>query len=170
RREPETTPGGGGGGSGGRTMGGERVPDRRPAVGLVGHAYNILDDGLNLSLRDKLRSLGVRLVTPEHYTPSQLDDGARAMLKKPLFWTLGRKLAGAASLMSRDPAIKGMIAVVSFGCGLDSMVIELAERLIRRARPDLPFMLLTLDEHTGEAGLRTRLEAFADLIIRRRAG
>lgn len=142
----------------------------RPRIGLIGHSYNLMDDGLNLSLRDKLRSLGLSLVTAEDYTTAETDAGAQALLPKPLFWTLGRKLAGAATLMSREPAVEGMVAVASFGCGPDSMVLELVERLIRRSRADLPFMLLTLDEHTGEAGLKTRLEAFSDLVIRRRAG
>jgi predicted nucleotide-binding protein (sugar kinase/HSP70/actin superfamily) len=129
-----------------------------------------MDDGLNLSLRDKLGALGLGLATPEDYAPAETESGAQRFLSKPLFWTLGRRLAGAAALMSGDPGIQGIVAVASFGCGPDSMVLELVERLTRRIRPDLPFMLLTLDEHTGEAGLRTRLEAFADLVVRRRAG
>ena len=32
---------------------------------------------------------------------------------------------------------------------------------------DLPILSLVVDEHTGEAGFQTRLEAFVDLISRR---
>lgn len=62
--------------------------------------------------------------------------------------------------------IDGIIHVASFGCGPDSLVGELVERHARR-QGRIPFMLLTVDEHTGEAGLLTRLEAFLDLIQRR---
>jgi predicted nucleotide-binding protein (sugar kinase/HSP70/actin superfamily) len=33
---------------------------------------------------------------------------------------------------------------------------------------DMPVMSLVLDEHTGEAGVQTRLEAFIDLLARKR--
>lgn len=175
-----TVPGQGGAGVGrdGTKVPRSKVPaggtgaagDGRARVGLIGHSYNLMDDGLNLSLRDKLGRLGLSLVTPEDYAPGETAAAAGRLLSKPLFWTLGRRLAGAAALMSDDPGIEGLVALASFGCGPDSMVLELVERLTRRLRPDLPFMLLTLDEHTGEAGLLTRLEAFADLVVRRRSG
>jgi predicted nucleotide-binding protein (sugar kinase/HSP70/actin superfamily) len=56
-----------------------------------------------------------------------------------------------------------MIFLASFGCGLDSMVGDLLERFSFRSNRK-PFMFLTIDEHSGEAGLITRLEAFMDLI------
>ena len=33
---------------------------------------------------------------------------------------------------------------------------------------DMPVLSLVLDEHTGEAGIQTRLEAFVDLLERKR--
>ena len=60
----------------------------------------------------------------------------------------------------------GMIYLSSFSCGIDSVVTE----LIKIELGDFPFMVLKLDEHTGEAGYNTRLEAFADMLKRRRAG
>ncbi|MEG3070657.1 MAG: hypothetical protein RQM92_07405 [Candidatus Syntrophopropionicum ammoniitolerans] len=33
---------------------------------------------------------------------------------------------------------------------------------------DIPFMTLMIDEHTGEAGMTTRLEAFVDMVRRRK--
>ncbi|MEG3070548.1 MAG: hypothetical protein RQM92_06655 [Candidatus Syntrophopropionicum ammoniitolerans] len=33
----------------------------------------------------------------------------------------------------------------------------------------IPFLSLTLDEHTGEAGIMTRLEAFLDMVQWRKA-
>ena len=62
-----------------------------------------------------------------------------------------------------DPGIDGIIHLISFGCGPDSLVGELVERRAQRGR-GFPFLLLTLDEHSGEAGLTTRLEAFVDTL------
>ena len=40
--------------------------------------------------------------------------------------------------------------------------------LIKHHIGDFPFMVLKIDEHTGEAGLDTRIEAFVDMLERRR--
>ncbi|MGC8843040.1 MAG: acyl-CoA dehydratase activase-related protein, partial [bacterium] len=37
-----------------------------------------------------------------------------------------------------------------------------------RRAGNFPVMVVTLDEHTGEAGLLTRLEAFVDMLRRRK--
>ena len=34
---------------------------------------------------------------------------------------------------------------------------------------DIPVLSLVLDEHTGEAGFHTRIEAFIDMLIRRKS-
>ncbi len=44
---------------------------------------------------------------------------------------------------------------------------ELASRFSKRD-PEIPLLQLTFDELTGEAGLNTRLEAFVDLLRRKR--
>jgi len=146
------------------------VAAARLRIGLVGHSYNIYDGGINLGMQDRLRRMGAELITPEDYLPAQLEAAAGKALAKPLFWTLGRRLAAAAHLMADDPSVGGIIAIESFGCGPDSMVVDLCMRLVGWRRPELPFMELTLDEHTGEAGFVTRLEAFVDLAARRRTG
>ena len=61
-----------------------------------------------------------------------------------------------------------MALVVSFGCGPDSLICELIERFYKRQQ-QIPVLLLTLDEHTGEAGIITRLEAFVDMLRWREA-
>jgi predicted nucleotide-binding protein (sugar kinase/HSP70/actin superfamily) len=40
--------------------------------------------------------------------------------------------------------------------------------IIERRIVNKPFIMLTVDEHTGEAGMLTRLEAFVDMIERQR--
>ncbi|MCX8130364.1 MAG: hypothetical protein N3I35_09725, partial [Clostridia bacterium] len=63
----------------------------------------------------------------------------------------------------RQDDIHGIIYLMTFGCGVDSFISDLVERKVRRAR-DIPFVVLTIDEHSGEAGMDTRLEAFIDMI------
>ena len=45
-------------------------------------------------------------------------------------------------------------------------MIEEVQRLAAEAR--VPLLILTLDEHAGEAGLLTRIEAFVDMLNWRR--
>ena len=45
----------------------------------------------------------------------------------------------------------------------------MVERITRYAkRLSKPLLNLTVDEHTGEAGFITRLEAFTDMLLRRK--
>ena len=61
----------------------------------------------------------------------------------------------------------GVIGIMAFGCGPDSLMMDTVNRLAARLR-DTPFMSLTLEEHTAEAGVVTRLEAFTDMIYRKK--
>jgi predicted nucleotide-binding protein (sugar kinase/HSP70/actin superfamily) len=131
-------------------------------VGVLGHPYNIYDDYVNMGLLGRLEEMGVEVRTPEMLPPRTIAGHARR-LPKELFWTLGRSVMGAASHFLTDPGIDGIIHLISFGCGPDSLVGELVERRAQRGQ-GFPFLLLTLDEHSGEVGLTTRLEAFVDTL------
>lgn len=86
-----------------------------------------------------------------------------ADLPKRLFWTLNQRMTGAAFYFLCSGRVQGLLQVTSFGCGPDSMTGEL---IARRAAShgDMPFLNLVLDEHSGEAGVLTRLEAFLDMV------
>ncbi|MEW6724333.1 MAG: acyl-CoA dehydratase activase-related protein [Bacillota bacterium] len=135
-------------------------------IGVLGHPYNIYDPGIGLSLLGRLQQLGARVVTPELIPLKSSGDPLR--LGKPLFWSLGRRVLRAAGEF-RQGAVDGVVHLVAFGCGPDSLVGELVEGYMRQ-QPSCPYLLLTVDEHSGEAGLVTRLEAFVDLIRWGRAG
>jgi predicted nucleotide-binding protein (sugar kinase/HSP70/actin superfamily) len=136
----------------------------REKVLLLGHPYNVWDTFLNMDLIGKLNKLGVGIVTQETVGDSLIDEEVRKLFKKP-FWTFARNSYGAAVHLYRNKKIDGIIYISSFACGIDSVVIE----LIRAETNDFPFMILKIDEHTGEAGFNTRIEAFTDMLGRRNA-
>lgn len=143
-------------------------PDVAPKgypIALLGHGYNIYDAYINMGMIRKLHHLGATVKTKE-MVPSEVVDRFAGSLPKKMFWTFGKQLVGSGLHYLHDPNIKGIIFVASFGCGPDSMVGELLERWARRSSQK-PFMFITIDEHSGEAGLVTRLEAFMDMIKRR---
>ena len=138
----------------------------RLTVALLGHGYTLYDDFISRGVIGKLRHLGARVVTQD-MLPERIINEKASLLPKRMFWTLGKKIMGGALHFISSPDIAGIIHVSCFGCGPDSLVAELVEITSRR-RQRVPFMLLTLDEHSGEAGIVTRLEAFLDLVRRRR--
>ncbi len=75
------------------------------------------------------------------------------------FGLKGKKIVGSTFSLIDRKAIDGIIYISAFGCGLDSVLLELVER--KAKDNNLPFTLITIDEQTGgEAGVNTRLEAF----------
>ena len=133
---------------------------------MVGHAYNTYDEYISMGLIRNLRKMGVRVITPD-IIPVELSDHFAAKLPKRMFWTLGKRLLGSVLNYIHENEIDGMLYVEAFGCGPDSMIEDLSQRYVRRSKT-IPFQVLTLDEHSGEAGVLTRLEAFVDMIGRRR--
>lgn len=131
-------------------------------VGLLGHVNNVYDSFINMNIKRKLNSFGIGVMTSECIDKSDIDAEADALFKKP-FWSLAREYYGSAVSICNNGMADGIIYLSSFSCGIDSVVTE----LIRCETDDFPFMILKLDEHTGEAGLDTRIEAFADMLKRR---
>jgi len=58
--------------------------------------------------------------------------------------------------------ITGVIEISSFACGCDAVLKEFVEKEFKSRK--IPFLYLIIDEHAGEAGFQTRLEAFIDTI------
>lgn len=131
-------------------------------VALTGHPYNIYDNFSNMNLIEKLNKLGIGITTMEFIKEDTIYKEAKDLYKKP-FWTFLRENYGFAVNSAKGKTIDGIIYISSFNCGIDSVVTE----LIKEKVPDFPFLILKIDEHTGEAGIDTRIEAFKDMLERR---
>jgi predicted nucleotide-binding protein (sugar kinase/HSP70/actin superfamily) len=137
-------------------------------VALIGHPYNIYDPYVNMNIIKRLKELGASITTAEFLPDNAVKYSASRCLSKQLFWTLGQRMVGAAFNYMERPDVAGIVHIAAFGCGPDSMTGELIERSARLN--GVPFLNITLDEHTGEAGLLTRLEAFMDMLRWRSMG
>jgi predicted nucleotide-binding protein (sugar kinase/HSP70/actin superfamily) len=80
------------------------------------------------------------------------------------YWTYEGEVVGAGGHYLQS-GVDGVIGIMAFGCGPDSLMMDVVQREAARLRAT-PFMSLTLEEHTAEAGVVTRLEAFTDMIFR----
>lgn len=132
-------------------------------IGVLGHGYSLYDSFISMNLINRLRSMGCNTIFAETLDKEDIEQEA-ATIPKRVFWTLGRKMVGSALYMDKSKDIDGIVYLACFGCGPDSLVGEIIARKVKHK----PFMLLTIDEHSGEGGLVTRLEAFCDMLRRRR--
>lgn len=142
-----------------------RVSPSGPTIALVGHPYLLYDAYLTHGLYDRLERMGVRLLTPEMAPREGLDEGIRRLAKYK-YWVYEDEVTGAAGYYLSRPEVDGVIALIAFGCGPDSTMLDLIQRAGRQQHK--PLMGLVLDEHSAEAGLITRLEAFVDMLVRRK--
>lgn len=135
----------------------------RYKVALMGHTYNIHDIYGNMNIKKKLNKLGIGVITEERVSEETIDEKIKKLYKRP-FWNFAKSSFGASVSLYDEGAVDGIVYISSFACGIDSIVIELIKEYIG----DFPFMVLKIDEHTGEAGLDTRIEAFTDMLERRK--
>lgn len=136
---------------------------------LLGHPYLIYESYINMDLIRRFREMGALMITPEMIPKRVVQRGARKQAK-PLFWTLNKQVMGTAYHFLENGGIDGIVQLAAFGCGPDSLINELIERRARNTAK-IPLLSVNVDEHSGEAGLVTRLEAFMDMVqLRRRSG
>jgi len=154
------------------STGGEK-PETRPqqpaptraTIALIGHPYLLYDEYLNHRLIYRLEQAHNRVLTPEMLTSEELES-ATVRLVGTAYWTYGEEVVGAGEHYLQN-GVDGVIGIVTFGCGPDSLMMDMVRRRAVKLRAT-PFMSLTLEEHEAEGGLVTRLEAFLDMINRKK--
>jgi predicted nucleotide-binding protein (sugar kinase/HSP70/actin superfamily) len=135
-------------------------------LAVVGYPYMLYDQYLSLDLIKKLINMGVYVITPEMLRERDKQKQA-GKLKKTLFWTFSNEVIRTAYYLFENRKVDGIIHVTAFGCGPDFIVDKLME--IDAKKHKMPYLTITLDEHTGQEGLNTRLEAFVDMLKIRKA-
>ncbi len=137
------------------------------SVALLGYPYVIHDPFISANLYARLQEMGVRVFTIEQVPAGQWRRLSR-LLPQNFFWHYSNLVSWATLYLlghGEHAALDGIIHVTAFGCGPDAMVDKFVELEAKKA--GLPFMTLTIDEHTGEVGVQTRLEAFVDMLLAR---
>ncbi len=139
----------------------------RATIALIGHPYLIYDEHINHRLIHRLERTHNKVLAPEMLTNEETDL-AIARLGGRAYWTYEEDVVGAGGHYLQNGA-DGVIGVMAFGCGPDSLMMDVVRRQAARLKTT-PFMCLTLEEHTAEAGMVTRLEAFIDMLYRKKRG
>lgn len=128
----------------------------QPAVVLVGRPYNIYDNGVNLHVPDKLRELYGINVIPMDFLPFRGIDVKS--YHENMFWNYGRKILQAARYVGGTDRLE-LIYFTNFKCGPDSYI----KHFVRDAVGG-PYLTLQFDDHSNDAGIMTRCEAFLESV------
>jgi predicted nucleotide-binding protein (sugar kinase/HSP70/actin superfamily) len=148
------------------------------SIGIIGEIYTVIEPFSNLYIEDKLMDYGVssyRKLTPSWWAKntaliplkmSSLD------LKKASENYLPLNIGGHArecigeAVLSHKEGFDGAIQIFPLGCMPEIVSKSILPTISKDL--NLPIMTLVVDEMTGEAGFITRVEAFIDLLERRR--
>jgi len=149
-------------------------------VGIVGEIYTGIEHSASFRIQERLGGMGVevdRKVTVSNWIVEH-------MIKKPLHlprdlkyqeaakpW-LGTMIGGHAqetighTVLYARQGYDGVIQIFPFSC-MPEIVAESLLPVVEREL-DIPVLTLIIDEMTGEAGYMTRVEAFIDMLEKKR--
>ena len=125
-------------------------------VVIVGRPYNSCDPGACLDIPAKLRKMGVLPI------PMEMLDLSEGIVRddrvyRDMYWKYGQKILRAGKVIRNHPKLHA-IYISNFSCGPDSFITH----FFKRAMSPKPCLLLEIDEHSADAGVVTRLEAFLE--------
>lgn len=156
----------------------ERAPRLR--VGFIGEIYGTIDPWTNMDLQSRLAAMGVyteRQVTISHWINEYMIKKALHLPRNIPFAEASqgyigadigghtRETLGHAVLHARQ-GYDGVIQFYPLGCMPEIVAQGILPSIAQDY--DLPVLTMILDEQTGEAGYRTRLEAFLDVLESRK--
>ena len=135
------------------------------SVVIMAHGYNLFDERISMRLINKLEKMGVKAYTGLNVKKEDALKSIRE-LGEIQYWANELDLTGAAAYYMLNNKVDGIIALSAFGCGPDSLMVDEIQYHAKERK--MPMIHLTIDEHTGEAGFVTRVEAFVDMLMRKK--
>ncbi|MBT9137711.1 MAG: hypothetical protein DDT31_00249 [Syntrophomonadaceae bacterium] len=155
---------------------------RKPLrVLIVGEIYVVWEPFVNLNLEQRLGEMGVEVVRKLWLTDNILylahldflchgnrKEALRAA-KRYLGYNVGAEcnISVGEAILSAHEGYDGVIHLMPFTCMPEIIASHIMPQVSRDY--DVPILTFILDEHSAEAGMVTRLEAFIDLLWRRRS-
>ena len=148
-----------------------KLPLKNPTDGsaniaIIGHGYNVHEPFINMDLIKKLKSMKVNVLTLENLPVDIFKQTTIITNTLKNYWGNEEEILSAINYLFEKKEIDGLIFICSFCCGPDSLIDEIITRDAKAI--NLPYICLVLDEHSGQAGVITRIEAFVDMIIRKK--
>lgn len=153
--------------------------DKDIVIGLIGEIYTINCPEVNMNLIKKLDKFGAgykNYVTNHEFVSKVFPFSKKSKFRKEAseYMPHKEKIGGHAFqsivhlLEAIDEGLDGIIHILPFPCSPEAVVSPLLD--IIAEKNNFPLIHLIFDEHSGEAGLETRLEAFIDMIKLKKDG
>ena len=142
-----------------------------PRVGIIGEIFTVSDDSINFEIEKKLGMEGLEVHREMDITYH---------IKKKIFpwrnWIVQKKimpyLKSTVGGHGRDAIYEmlnyvkkdfdGIIHLLPLNCMPESTIRPILQKI--HFESNIPLLSLSLDEEVGEAGIITRIEAFADVV------
>ena len=152
-----------------------------PRVMVVGESYCVIEPFVNFDIIETLGELGVRAepfltahrwlfyhtmrISEDHGLPRK---EAKHLAQPICAYNTGGEdqLSIGYTIMAAKKAFDGVIHLMPFSCMPETAALPVFERISKSY--SLPLLNISLDEHTSTAGIRTRIEAFVDMLLHRR--
>ncbi|MBI5828132.1 MAG: hypothetical protein HZB20_01005, partial [Chloroflexi bacterium] len=157
-------------------------PEKRPVkIATTGEYFAVLDPFFNLDLERELGRLGAevhRTLMMSDWVQGALILEALGFPRKPeidraakpyLRWDISGEgwVTIGQTVIHAHKGFDGMVETMPFTCLPESVALNILPRVSREH--NIPVLTFIFDEQSGRAGMKTRLEAFVDLLYRRRA-
>lgn len=143
-----------------------------PKVSVLGEIYTVVDNAVNFDIEKKLGRLGIEVhrgLNLSYFIEHGLFPWTRLSLQKKIAPYLKHTVGGhgkdavAEMVTAVDEGFDGVVQLAPFACMPETTVRPILERI--HLESGIPFLSLSFDEQTGNAGINTRLEAFTDVVM-----
>ncbi len=119
---------------------------------VIGHPYVLYDNFLNMNIGEKLSKMGYMPIPADFLSP-------RVSTSWHIYQKEIEKKLKIGAYLKHHKEMKAVI-LSYYACGMDAF-----SNKFFKEETDTPCYVMNMDEHTSDAGVQTRLEAFADIQI-----
>ncbi|HLO60899.1 MAG TPA: acyl-CoA dehydratase activase [Bacteroidales bacterium] len=130
------------------------IPKDCTPVVLLGRPYNTCDPMMNLGLVEKLIRHNLMPV-PLDFLDLQINEIFTDY--RSMYWPNGQKILAAARHVAKNDRLYA-VYTGNFRCGPDSFILHYVDEELKGK----PCLHLEVDEHSADAGMVTRIEAFIE--------
>lgn len=148
-------------------------PDKPIRIGIIGELYTAMEPFSTYFLEEELAKMNIEITrfTDASYLLFKKAFKTKRMLKKlknRCKYTIGAD--GMDNVYRAKYLIEnkfdGIIHTKPFGCTPEIGAIPIIDKVCKEAK--MPIIYFSFDEQTSEVGIKTRLEAFYDMLINKR--
>lgn len=134
---------------------------KKPTILITSHPYTTYDAMLGKPIISMLESLDVNIIYSDKV--NRKNRKLSEKISTDLYWSFNKDIL--SSIEYYKEMIDGLVFLVTFPCGPDSFVVNICQHKLKT-----PMLVLTLDELYGEAGIKTRIESFTDILKLKKNG